>query len=358
MVGACASCSNYNHIPEKGIKLITMGKETPQGKLVTQYCKDYPDMLTRTLAKMIYKEHPELFKHLEDVRSYVRRRRGAEGSSGSTFKELHREQKPLSEWMKHFQLPSDAESRTPFVIPSAIRKTLLISDIHIPYHNTEALLIALKHGLDEGCDSVFINGDLIDFYGISRFVKDPTARSVKYELDLTAEFFDLLREMYPTQEIYYKLGNHEARWELYFKSKAPELFGDEYFTLEERLNLRQWNVRLIGQLDRVKYGKLNILHGHEFGNSFFSPVNPARGLFLRAKSSSIAGHNHQTSEHHENNLNGDSIACWSTGCLCELEPGYRPFAYTKWNLGFAVLSKNAKGEFSVDNHRIINGEIY
>jgi hypothetical protein len=101
---------------------------------------------------------------------------------------------------------------------------------------------------------------------------------------------------------------------------------------------------------------LLVIHGHEFGESVFSPVNPARGLFLKAKCSVLAGHNHQTSQHHENNLKGDSMACFSTGALCQLTPEYRPFAFTKWNHGFAIVEIEESGIFEVHNYRVIDGK--
>ncbi|MEO7171316.1 hypothetical protein, partial [Flavobacterium sp.] len=103
-------------------------------------------------------------------------------------------------------------------------------------------------------------------------------------------------------------------------------------------------------------GKLDVIHGHEFGKSVFSPVNPARGYFNRAKSSVLAGHCHQTSEHHENNLKRDSMACFTTGALCNLSPKYSPFAFTKWNLGFADVEIEDDGQFIVNNYRIIDGK--
>jgi hypothetical protein len=115
-------------------------------------------------------------------------------------------------------------------------------------------------------------------------------------------------------------------------------------------------IKIINSKQRAKFGSLNVIHGHEFGESVFSPVNPARGLFLRAKASILAGHNHQTSSHHENDLNGKPTACFSTGCLCDLEPDYRPFAFTKWNHGFAIVEVDGK-EFYVHNYRIINEKV-
>lgn len=335
-------------------------EETSHGKIVSRYCEEHPELLTQTLAKMIYSKHPELFRNVEAVRTMIRGRRQLR-SNGNNLKNYHhlaQETRSTKEWMSRYHLPSEAKKREDYIIPKANKKALLISDIHIPYHDYDALATALDYGVQQEVDTIIINGDLIDFHKISRFTNDPQARSVNYELDMVTEFFDMLRELFPTQLIVYKLGNHEARWEMFFKQKAPELWGDTYFRLQDRLNLTQWSIQFVGDLQKIKFGKLNIVHGHEFGSSFFNPVNPARGLFLRAKSNTIAGHNHQTSEHHENNLNGESMACWSTGCLCELSPEYRPFAGTKWNHGAAILSKSDDGSFTVKNFRIIKGKVH
>ncbi len=72
-----------------------------KGEIVTKYCEDNRDMLSLTLAKLIYKKHPKLFNSLESVRSMVRRRRRASGGQGSSWGDsLKREQKPTKEWMK------------------------------------------------------------------------------------------------------------------------------------------------------------------------------------------------------------------------------------------------------------------
>lgn len=329
-------------------------------ELVTDYCRKFPDMLTQTLAKMIYRNHPELFKSVDSIRSRIRYRRGAYGEKQRatlTDTGLIREQKPIKEWMQYFTLPQETEGVEDFVIPKNLRKTLLFGDVHLPYHDYEAIATMLEYADGQGIDSIIINGDLIDFYKISRFIKDPTRHNVRYEMDMAQEFFEMLRGAFPNASIFYKIGNHEERYEIFLKSKAPEIFGDEYYSLEDRLNLNEYKIKYIQGKQLIKYGKLNIIHGHEFGGSFFSPVNPARGLFMRAKCNIIAGHNHQTSEHHENNLNGENMATWSIGCLCQLNPEYRPFAFTKWNLGFAMLEKDSDGMFQVDNKRIVNNKV-
>ena len=105
----------------------------------------------------------------------------------------------------------------------------------------------------------------------------------------------------------------------------------------------------------AKAGKLHLLHGHEFGHSVFSPVNPARGLYMRAKESSIIGHHHQTSEHSEKSLSGEVVTTWSIGALCGLSPEYMPF--NKWNHGFARVEVQENGNYIVHNKRIIKYKI-
>lgn len=337
-----------------------MSKDRTLGDITREYLSKHPHILTSTLARMLLKNHPEHYSSFDQARSNIRYYRNAAGDANRAKEkpeDFTREQKPIKEWMKHFMLQQEHEDIRDVIIPSGIRKTLLLSDIHIPYHDLDAITTALEYGESKGLDSIIINGDLIDFYKASRFTKDPTRRNLIYEIEMTQEFFDMLRGAFPNAQIYYKLGNHEERWELYLKSKAPEIFGDEYYDLETRLGLANWNIHFVKGKQVIKYGKLNIIHGHEFGQSFFSPVNPARGLFLRAKCPTIAGHNHQTSEHHENNLNGSSMATWSTGCLCHMRPEYAPFADTKWNHGAAFLEKDSQGNFHVDNFRIIDGKV-
>jgi hypothetical protein len=179
-------------------------------------------------------------------------------------------------------------------------------------------------------------------------------RSFKGELKAVEQFIQVLSFQFNCK-IYYKLGNHEERYQHYLISKAPELFGIPDFKLDKLLNLDRYDVDIIEDKRIIKLGGLNILHGHEFGASVFSPVNPARGYYLRAKASVLCGHNHQTSEHVESNLEGKVVTTWSTGCLCELQPAYMP--YNKWNHGFAMVELFEDGGYDVENLKIIKEKI-
>jgi hypothetical protein len=125
------------------------------------------------------------------------------------------------------------------------------------------------------------------------------------------------------------------------------------------LYLEQYGVTYVGDRNITYCGRpCTASTGMNFGSSVFSTSQPKRvGRSSRDKSSVLIGHHHQTSTHHEGNLAGDKIACFSTGCLCDLSPNYRPFAYTRWNHGAAVVEVRGK-DFWVDNFRIENGKRY
>jgi hypothetical protein len=54
---------------------------------------------------------------------------------------------------------------------------------------------------------------------------------------------------------------------------------------------------------------------------------------------------------------GEETRCYSTGCLCDLSPKYRPFAFTKWKHGAAIVEVNPDKTFQVFNFEIKEGQI-
>ena len=76
-----------------------------------------------------------------------------------------------------FDLPeSYADDFEPYRINQA--RVLIISDLHFPYQDNEAITIALNYGIEKKVDCILINGDLIDFATISRHEKDFRIRYV------------------------------------------------------------------------------------------------------------------------------------------------------------------------------------
>lgn len=255
-----------------------------------------------------------------------------------------------------FGLPESLESEyTAYELPRYCDNILFLSDIHIPYHNIAALTLALQYGIKHKVNTIYLNGDIIDFYAISRFEKDPRKRDFAREVLLTRDFLRSLRNLFPLAHIYFKCGNHDVRYEHYIMRHAPDLLALDEYNLQSLLHLDKYQIQFIPSLQITHIGKLTALHGHEMMTSVFSPVNIARGLFLRAKDNAICGHHHQASEHSEPNINGKVVTCWSVACLCELHPDYMPL--NKHHHGFAHIVLDEHGDFEVYNKRIINGKI-
>lgn len=308
----------------------------------------HPDLPTLKLARMMFASDPEYFKDIEAARVSLRWIEGKRGKSKIKDQTLvKKEARPYNP----YNLPeSDETSYEPFILKH--KKVAVFSDIHAPYHNIEALSKAIETAKLENVDACLINGDLFDFHGLSRFNRDPKKKNFAQELEIGSNII-LTIEKILGAPVYLKIGNHEDRYQHYLWMKVGELVGVEDFELKNLL-AKRCRVTVIDDKRIIKLGDLNCVHGHEFGGSVFSPVNIARGFYLRAKASTIGGHHHRTSEHTEQDINGRIVTTWSVGCLSELHPMYLPI--NSWNHGFAIVEVD-KNDFHVRNYRIFKGKV-
>lgn len=321
---------------------------TSKADLCNEYRDRYGwDMPTLKLARIVYAENKLLFPNIEAVRSTLRAIEGKNGKNARHTIRKEIETRPLNP----YNLPaSDETIYEPFKIDA--KRLLILSDIHIPYHSIDAITIAFDWAKKEKPDAVLLNGDTLDFFGLSRYAKDPKKRSLSSELESFKEFIQIVKQTFDAK-IYFKIGNHEERYEHYLWMKAGEIMGVDEFELANIIKARAEGIEIIGDKRIMKAGDLNIIHGHEYPGAF-SPVNIARGLFTKGKVSAIQGHNHQSSEHTESDMNGKITTTWSIGCLSELHPLYMPL--NKWNHGFAFVEIDGQ-DFQVQNKRIYKGKV-
>lgn len=316
------------------------------------------EMPTLKLARIMYAENKLVFSSVEDARSALRYIEGKKGSRGrvrlgkKAGEFLMEEDRPRNP----YKLPkSDETIYEPFFIKGH-RRVAILSDLHIPYHAIDPLTIAITYLKKQKPDAILLNGDAIDCHRLSRFIKDPKKREFAGEIAAFKEFFDVLEKQLKCK-IYYKLGNHEERYEHFLHEKAKELVGIEEFEFANILKARARGIEVIADRRVIKLNSLNGIHGHEYIGGISVPVNAARGLFLRAKASSFQSHIHATSNHTETDIEGKVTSTWSVACLCELHPAYMPL--NKWNWGFAEcdLDQNGK-DFEFRNHTIYKGKVF
>lgn len=324
-------------------------------------CAKFPNAPDLQLARMLYKSFEQQLTNLETARSIIRLTRGHNGDRSRKSSENKSLFKPLSYDTKiksrpeKIELPeSFANDYSPYIINQS--RTLVISDLHIPYHDKEAIGLALQYGLDKNVTCVLINGDLMDMPAFSRFEKDWRMRTAGEEFEATRQFLRELRRLFPKAKIVFKEGNHDDRWERWLYNKAPEIFGDSEFRLDIRLKFGELKIDHVKDKKIIKIGKLSILHGHEMAGGA-GGVNPSRSTFLKTTSNVLVGHFHKTSNHTETTMDGNIISVNSTGCLCGLNPLYMPI--NRHNLGFAYVECDiTTGEYQIDNLKIIKGKIY
>jgi|694.fasta_scaffold150633_2 Icc-related predicted phosphoesterase len=328
-------------------------KPTLKQKIVREYIKKFPRISNYALANKIFKEHPLEFDNVENIRTMIRYVTGSNGSQKNKEvkdKSLFRPARTSNDYL----LPqSYANDFTPYEIKQS--RILIISDLHFPYQNNEAIILALDYGKEKKVDCILINGDLMDQANISRHERDWRARSIAEEFEAVRVFLKSLRLHFPKTKIVWKLGNHEERWEKFLYNKAPEIFDVNDFQLEVLLKLGELKIEIIKDKRPIILGKLTVLHGHELMG--MGGVNPARATFTKTMEDTLVGHYHRTSSHSEPTMNNRVIMVHSTGCLCEMNPMFMPI--NKWNLGFSYVDLNIiTGEYVLENKKIIKGKIY
>lgn len=329
-----------------------------KGTLAKQILEAFPDAPTLTLARILHRDEPLIFSSVEDARFIIRYHRGACGDKNRECLADTDHIKPagptnpfppLPEGLKHF------DEWKPIILDE--KRILVLADLHMPYHDKAVTETALDYGQVRGVDSILLLGDTHDMFSCSFWEQDPRKRDFQRELSMGRDFYAYLRGRFPNAVIRAKFGNHEERYARVMAVKAPQFYGVDSFQFETIMHLDRYDVELIPERKILKVGKLHLVHGHEFGKSVFSPVNPARGLYLRGKENALCAHWHVTSEHTETSMGGKVIGCWSLGCLCDLHPDYAPI--NKWNHGAAIVENlGADGGFKVDNFRIIDGKVY
>lgn len=330
------------------------------GQITKEYLTKFPKTSTRTLAGMMLRDNPQVFKDYEQARYQIRMYRGAAGKKMRAIMS-NKSHYRITESHNPFDLPEPDESRQvmPFKFPKDLRNTLIISDTQIPYHDLSALTIALEYGRKNKIDSLIINGDFMDFFAISRFLTDPRKRDLSNEITETTKMLEAIDGLFPKGKVrkFFKLGNHEERWEKYLWLKAPELCGVEMFEFENILQFEKYGYEKIEGRAEITYNKyFTILHGHEMDIPNPHLVNPARSLYLKWEDNALVSHFHRPSFHTQKSGNGKIRATYSIGCLCLLRPEFS--TVNKWVHGFAHLTREHENEYHVKNFMVVNGQIY
>ena len=237
-------------------------------------------------------------------------------------------------------------------LPSHLKKIGILSDIHFPYHDLQALTCAIKHLKEQEIDCLYLNGDIQDFYSISRHEKEKDMRDFKREVDMNRDFLQRLRDIFRTIPIYYKLGNHENRFARALNVEAEEFAQLHDLQFDIFFRLDKLGITMVEDWQGMEMGDLLVLHGHELQGA--GGINPSQNLFNKTICNTLIGHVHRTSTTQKKTGFKEFINTYSTGCLTLLSPKYMPFSMH--NHGMAIVEIE-NGKSSVKNIQIKEGKI-
>lgn len=234
-----------------------------------------------------------------------------------------------------------------------LQKWIVFNDTHFPFQDDKCIDLLLECGARMKPDGYIILGDLIDFYSLSTFDKDPERlNNLQYDIDTAASFLCTLRATNKKAQIVYLEGNHEKRLQK-FLWRHPEINSLRSMNVEGLLELDRFNIQYIGAKGRraakYKIGDMHFYHG--------SIVRKHSGYSAKAMQDKYGvtlmhGHTHRDGKYTIRTEAGH-FAAWENYCLCQLDAEYVDFA--NWTQGFSLITFAGKRPY-VEQIAIIGGK--
>lgn len=211
--------------------------------------------------------------------------------------------------------------------------TVIISDLHAPFHDARAWDVCIAAITELAPDTIVIIGDAADFYAVSKFDKSPERASrLVDELAVFEKEMRRLRRASPNSRVVYCQGNHEFRLDRYITSSAPALHG--------LVVPRELILRALPGAEWVKYrsakriGKVD--YAHDLG---FSGVYAGKHTLAANGANIVFGHTHRGGVVVEGDVQGDrrfSLNVGWLGDIAQIDYTYEVIA-RNWTLGFGHI---------------------
>lgn len=239
---------------------------------------------------------------------------------------------------------------------SRAKRVAIVSDIHFPNHCAKAVKTFLAFVRQYRPDQVVLNGDIMDFQGLSKHADASTESRVLSEARVGADFLDgLRREVGAGCKIDFNEGNHDMRIRTFVEQNAPQLEG--LLSLPEMLDFKRRKIDFMpytGDDVRFLSPKLGVTHGSFHGTQY------TRETILKYGVSLIVGHAHRpqfTSVPVVGTTGQHARGCWGLGCMVPVQRvGYlrQPAGWTQgW--GVALIDRN--GDFDVHHVNLTRGRV-
>ena len=225
----------------------------------------------------------------------------------------------------------------------------IFQDTHNPFQDQRVIREVELFLFELQPDLMLYPGDMGDFYGISKFDKNPErANRLQTDLNSTASLFKRHREGMPNTRMIFELGNHEDRLRRHLWSKDPALSSLDCLTVEGLYKLEDSGVECVDYGEGVLINKvLWVTHGDMIrAHSAYT----AKGMSDKHGKSGICGHTHRLGSYYKRDRFG-VYGWWENGCLCDLNPDW--VQHPNWQQGFSLVHFT-KDRFWIEQMQIIN----
>ena len=240
------------------------------------------------------------------------------------------------------------------VIGGSLRKiAVVINDLHVPFHDKTVTSQVITFIRDCSPDVVILNGDILDAYSLSRFVKSSNRRlSLADEVAQSRIILNEIRDAVPNAEIHFTEGNHETRLRRYLDSNAPALASLPCLEWKSLLGLDELDIKWHGTEGFKLNRSFLVLHGDRVSKHSGAT---ARMEFERHLVSGISGHTHRAGRYdvvgHSRNFH------WTeNGCLCMMNPEYIS-GKPNWQQAISIVEFNRDRAHTrlvpIENRRLI-----
>lgn len=225
---------------------------------------------------------------------------------------------------------------------------LAASDFHFPFQDNKFVETFIKEVENTQPNYIILNGDLLDFYMLSRFSKSKEGRPVEEEIEICKEFLQKVRLAAPEAKIYYVIGNHETRLEKYTCDNAPDI-ASMVVDFYEMLDCKELDI----------IGCAKVTFNNEFYFEHGTKVSQKAGMSAMKEleahyMSGATGHTHRAAKF-VTNKQGKRYVHLELGCGCNLNPLYA--VHPDWCHAFGVITfRNGKLRMA-EVFEVINGEI-
>lgn len=235
------------------------------------------------------------------------------------------------------------------------QRVAVISDLHGEFVDEKAYKVTLSFLRDYQPSVLVINGDLVDFYPISNWDKNPARKgNVQEECDKANGMLRQMRKVVGKDcKMYYIEGNHENRLQRYLW-KNPELESVRSLSLPEMMSLKGPKVEFIKtDMDywkstdgSLEIGDIHVTHGDNRLNgastSKYSGYS-AKNTMMNMQRSILMGHVHRLGLVYHRSKAGTLVGL-EGGCLCQVPPT------ANWQQGFVTF--DVLGDKRTVNHRL------